>query len=54
MIADQLERLKVDSDNLKAHEQFLRQEGEMDLVRKIMAKRSYLDNFINELSNKTA
>jgi hypothetical protein len=54
MIADQLERLKADSDNLRQHERFLREEGEVDLVKKIMAKRSYLDNFINELSNKTA
>lgn len=46
MSKDQLQRLQKDSAELETYAQKLTNEGKLDLVKKIKAKKEYLDNYI--------
>lgn len=50
MSNDQLQRLQNDSAELENYAQKLTNEGKFDLVKKIKAKKQYLDNYITTKS----
>ena len=50
MSNDQLQRLQNDSAELENYAQKLTNEGKLDLVKKIKAKKQYLDNYITTKS----
>lgn len=49
MINNQLEKLQRDSAELQMFAEKLREEGNYELVKKIIAKRKYLDNRIEQV-----
>tara|TARA_B100000780_G_C21062377_1_gene427088 strand:- start:138 stop:302 length:165 start_codon:yes stop_codon:yes gene_type:complete len=54
MSNQQLQRLQQDSAQLQMFVNKLKSEGKLDLVKKIKAKKQYLDNYITTKGVKVA
>lgn len=50
MPINQIQRLQQDSAELDRFARKLQNEGKLDLVKKVNAKKKYLDNYISERS----
>ena len=54
MIHTQLERLMADSAHLESFANTLREEGEFELHKKVLMKKSYLDEYIRDKKQRLA